>query len=73
MLTAESLCFGKLLNPSASERLLFSTPLEASTSLRLCLPLREIDIIVPIVFIVTIVNESITEVGEEVCICRSIW
>ena len=35
--------------------------------------LYTIAFIVPIVFIVTIVNESITEVGEEVCICRSIW
>ena len=60
MLTAASLCFCKLLNPSASERLLFSNTLEASSSLnaplRLCLPRREIDIIVPIVFIVTIIT-----------------
>ena len=56
MLTAASLCFCKLLNPSASERLLISNTLEASTSLRLCLPHREIDIIVPIVFIVFIVS-----------------
>ena len=56
MLTAASLCFGKLLNPSASERQLFPTPLEAKASLRLCLPRREIDIIVPIVFIVPIVS-----------------
>jgi hypothetical protein len=63
MLTAVSLCFGKLLNPSASERLLFSTPLEASTSLRLCLPHREIDIIVPIVFIVAIRGMGIINIG----------
>ena len=55
MLTAASLCFCKLLNPSASERLLISNTLEAKASLRLCLPRREIDIIVPIVFIVFIV------------------
>ena len=56
MLTAASLCFCKLLNPSASERLLIPNPLEASSSLRLCLPHREIDIIVPIVFIVSIIS-----------------
>ena len=35
--------------------------------------LYTIAFIVPIVFIVTIVNESITEVGEEVCISRNRW
>ena len=56
MQQSASLCFCKLLNPSASERLLISNTLEASTPLRLCLPRREIDIIVPIVFIVPIVS-----------------
>ena len=72
MLTAASLCFCKLLNPSASERQLIPNPLEAkaplrlcqsprdkaplNASLRLCLPRREIDIIVPIVFIVSIIS-----------------
>ena len=56
MLTAASLCFCKLLNPSASERQLIPNPLEAKAPLRLCLPRREIDIIVPIVFIVSIIS-----------------
>ena len=56
MLTAVSLCFCKLLNHSASERQLISNPLEAKASLRLCLPHREIDIIVPMVSIITIIT-----------------
>ena len=61
MLTAASLCFCKLLNTSASERLLFPTPLEVRlrfakrSASALPIPRKEIDIIAPIVPIVFIV------------------
>ena len=58
MLTAASLCFGKtaLPHPFGSKASLRLCPIPTDKApLRLCLPHREIDIIVPIVFIVSIV------------------